>query len=68
VTKLFPSLTWGYNWLSTGIDVANTHFEYVPMLHSDGQEFVGRWKEDVSKAVGAGTKHVLSFNEPDQCG
>jgi hypothetical protein len=68
VTNLFPGLSWGYNWLSSGYKTAERGFEYVPMLHSDEHVFTSVWEKDVKASFEAGSRHILSFNEPDQCG
>lgn len=69
VIQNFPTLQWGYNWLSNGFRAARPgEFEYVPMLHSDEAVFTDIWEKDVAASVEAGAKHILSFNEPDQCG
>ncbi|KAF2651597.1 glycoside hydrolase family 128 protein [Lophiostoma macrostomum CBS 122681] len=60
-------VTWTYNWVSAS-NGASSGLEFVPMLHSTDAAFTGVWAADVKTAVKAGSTHVLSFNEPDQCG
>ena len=62
--------TWSYNWDSTVERGAEYLFEYVPMLHSNRPDHTGRWFANVDyyARLGPGATHVLSFNEPDQCG
>jgi hypothetical protein len=68
LTKLFgDKVSWCYNWGSYN-DVAGSNLEFVPMLHGSGPEFTNVWNDNVEKAIAAGSRNVLSFNEPDQCG
>ncbi|KAF2280513.1 uncharacterized protein EI97DRAFT_455402 [Westerdykella ornata] len=69
-------VAWIYNWwqLPEGPGqgpVGTPFWEYVPMLHSDRPDHTNTWFQNVEKCAGvnpAGAIHVLSFNEPDQCG
>jgi len=51
----FPAITWWYNW-SMGASGPATGIEFVPMTWG---------KADVPKAVPAGSKYLLTFNEPN---
>lgn len=68
LTDLFQAgkVSWMYNW-GSGTDAANTNLEYVPMLHSNRAEHTSKWNEDAGNAIKKGSKHIFSFNEPDQC-
>ncbi|KAM7206275.1 Glycosyl hydrolase catalytic core domain containing protein [Rhypophila sp. PSN 637] len=68
--ELLPSLlgqgskvTWTYNWGQ--YDDSKTDLEFVPMCWSDGKGFPATWKQNAQKAIDSGSKHLLSFNEPD---
>ena len=65
------AVTWAWNWKSKvgdwGFDGSIPNgIEYVPMLYdqASASAFVG----NVEAAIKTGTKHVLGFNEIDQCG
>ena len=60
---------WMYNWDSAPGNTDRKH-EYIPMLHSNRPDHTGAWNRNVGKRAqqGNGPIHVLSFNEPDQCG
>jgi len=65
------SVVWAWNWKSRegdwGFDgKIPDGVEYVPMLYdqASASSFVG----NVEAAIKSGTKHVLGFNEIDQCG
>ncbi|KAH7125623.1 hypothetical protein B0J11DRAFT_435127 [Dendryphion nanum] len=68
LTKLFPNgkVSWMYNWDSVSNGASGLNF--VPMLHSDLAVHTSRWNANLEKSVKAGSTHVFSFNEPDQCG
>lgn len=66
--------SWAYNWASDPTEGRNEAglpggIEYVPMLwglrddakHSD----IKNWVDHASKAIAAGSTHLLAFNEPD---
>jgi hypothetical protein len=65
---------WGYDWEARVCDSGADMFklpggcEFVPMLHDTSDMFVNAFKLDAPKAIDAGSKHLLSFNEPDHCG
>ncbi|KAF2016391.1 glycoside hydrolase family 128 protein [Aaosphaeria arxii CBS 175.79] len=61
--------TWMYNWASSFKGPAGP-YEFVPMLWSDAPSLTRDWfaNVDIYAKAGPGTTHVLSFNEPDQCG
>lgn len=60
---------WIYNWDSISPPY-DPQREFIPMLWSDHYDHTKRWWANVDKAakMGDGAIHVLSFNEPDQCG
>jgi hypothetical protein len=60
-------ISWAYNWVGSSPS-APSIFEYVPMLHSNESVFTNGWIANVDAAVANGSTHVMSFNEPDQCG
>lgn len=68
-------ISWAYNWASlpyssgqptTGFNPA---LEFVPILWSNAQGATSVWSANVKSCISQyGTKAVLAFNEPDQCG
>ncbi|PVI08173.1 glycoside hydrolase family 128 protein [Periconia macrospinosa] len=69
--NLFPGCNWGYTWEARVGDDNKYSLdgkEFVPMLHDGGAMFTGAWNDDVNKAIKAGAKNILSFNEPDEPG
>ena len=72
-TAAFKSspVSWGWNWKSKqgdwGFDgTIPSGMEYVPMLYDAAS--AGSFISNVELAIKSGTKHVLGFNEIDQCG
>lgn len=63
-TKSTAQLSWAYNWASatTGL---STVFEYVPMLWGLQSYHTSGWEAAANAALASGSKHFLSFNEPD---
>lgn len=64
---------WGYDWEARADNAPGFNLpggcEFVPMLHDDGDMFRNAWTSgDAKAAIAAGSKHILSFNEPDHCG
>jgi hypothetical protein len=66
---------WGYDWEAKVAQPGGAVVyklpggcEFVPMLHDLTPMFVNAWKDDAPLAIAAGSKHLLSFNEPDHCG
>ena len=64
-------ISWAWNWKSKpgdwGFDgTIPTGIEYVPMMYdlASAETFL----DNVEIAVDSGTRHVLGFNEIDQCG
>ncbi|KAF2198133.1 hypothetical protein GQ43DRAFT_379378 [Delitschia confertaspora ATCC 74209] len=55
---------WAYNWDSSRGDLDKS-IEYVPMLHDTLTVNTAKFRENVKKS---GATHIMSFNEPDQCG
>jgi hypothetical protein len=63
----YSQITWMYDWEGI-IDGHAIDLEYVPMLHDDQDMFTSAWADAVAFArQNYRTKHILSFNEPDQC-
>lgn len=60
-----PEVTWGYNWgsSSSGLTI---ELEYVPLLWGTGSDFTGSWSANAQAAINAGSKYLMSFNEPDE--
>ena len=56
--------SWAYNWDSTDNGVSSL-LEFVPMLWSDKEEHTSRWVSNVEAMIDNGSRHILSFNEPD---
>ncbi|KAF2878026.1 hypothetical protein BDV95DRAFT_8699 [Massariosphaeria phaeospora] len=73
ITKLFPApgskVSWMWNW-DSWTENAQDGYEYVPMLWSDHPDKTSQWEKHIDfwVHVGPGLTHVMSFNEPDQCG
>ncbi|KAL8963908.1 MAG: hypothetical protein Q9183_004857 [Haloplaca sp. 2 TL-2023] len=68
LTSKFDSANtgWLYNWDSAPGGEINGAKEFVPMLWNTSELYhTPNWASDVENAVGAGTKHILAFNEPD---
>ena len=65
LTSLFDGseVSWAYDWGSTGGAALPGYFEYVPMLW--GLNDVSYWFSAASSALSGGSRHLLSFNEPD---
>ncbi|KAK5455554.1 hypothetical protein LTR55_012096 [Exophiala xenobiotica] len=55
-------VTWGYDWTSQAGELP-LEIEYVPMLWGLGG--TSTWMSDATAAIEAGSRHLLSFNEPD---
>lgn len=53
---------WAYNWGSSPSDL-DSSISYVPMCW--GEKAFGHWAQDADAAISAGSKAILSFNEPD---
>jgi outer membrane biosynthesis protein TonB len=53
---------WAYNWGSSPSDL-DPSISYVPMCW--GEKAFGHWAQDAEAALAAGSKALLSFNEPD---
>lgn len=56
-------ISWVYNWAAGPGGAIVPGAEFVPMLW--GQDGVGAWPAAAAAAIASGSKHVLSFNEPD---
>lgn len=65
LTNAFASkgISWAYNWAAGPGGSILPGAEFVPMLW--GEKSVGAWAGAAASAIAAGSKHVLSLNEPD---
>ncbi|KAB8303810.1 hypothetical protein EYC80_005184 [Monilinia laxa] len=58
-------VSWAYNWGSSSGGLSASGIEYVPLLWGLTSTFTGAWNAAASSAISSGTKHLMSFNEPD---
>lgn len=58
-------VAWAYNWGSTSDGLSTSGIEYVPLLWGMKSTFTNAWSAAASSAIASGTKHLMSFNEPD---
>ncbi|KAL2421634.1 hypothetical protein ABEF95_007840 [Exophiala dermatitidis] len=56
-------ISWVYNWGASPDGTIVSGAEYVPLLW--GLSSTSAWASAASAAIASGSKHVLSFNEPD---
>ncbi|EXJ93201.1 hypothetical protein A1O3_01758 [Capronia epimyces CBS 606.96] len=56
-------ISWAYNWGAAPDGSILSGAEFVPLLW--GQNSISAWSSAVQSAISSGSKHVLSFNEPD---
>ncbi|KAH6670526.1 glycosyl hydrolase catalytic core-domain-containing protein [Halenospora varia] len=56
-------ISWAYNWASGSGGSLPSGVEFVPLCW--GQKSFANWAADAKKAIAAGSKHLLGFNEPD---
>jgi hypothetical protein len=65
LTDLFAGkgMSWAYNWAADPSGPIVLGAEYVPMLW--GLDKSTSWAKDVESAFSGGSRHALSFNEPD---
>ncbi|KEF50989.1 uncharacterized protein A1O9_12966 [Exophiala aquamarina CBS 119918] len=56
-------MSWAYNWAADPTGTIVTGAEYVPMLWGPDQSTT--WAALAAAAFSAGSRHALSFNEPD---
>lgn len=62
-------ITWMYDWEAVIDGTPISGLEYVPLLHSNQDWCTSGWSNNVANAQkNYDVSHVLSFNEPDQCG
>jgi hypothetical protein len=57
-------VSWAYNWGQTNANMG-VNLEFVPMLWGAGSGHTNSWVANANKAIAAGSKNLLSFNEPD---
>ncbi|EHY59895.1 hypothetical protein HRR83_009296 [Exophiala dermatitidis] len=56
-------ISWAYNWGASPDGTIVSGAEYVPLLW--GLSSTSAWASAASAAIASGSKHALSFNEPD---
>jgi hypothetical protein len=56
-------MTWAYNWGNSTDGAILSGLEFVPMLW--GLDCTSSWNTAAILAISSGSKHLLSFNEPD---
>jgi hypothetical protein len=56
-------MSWAYNWGNSPQGTIVSGAEYVPMLW--GLNSASSWNAAAKSAIASGSKHLLSFNEPD---
>ncbi|KAJ4325820.1 hypothetical protein N0V94_000381 [Neodidymelliopsis sp. IMI 364377] len=67
--KNYDQITWMYDWEAVIDGTPISGLEYVPLLHSNQDWCTSGWATNVAAAQkNYKVSHVLSFNEPDQCG
>jgi hypothetical protein len=57
------AISWAYNWGSSG--TVPSPWEYVPLLWGLSATFTSGWNAAATKAIAAGSTHLMSMNEPD---
>jgi hypothetical protein len=57
-------MTWAYNWGNSPNGTILSGLEFVPMLW--GLEYTSSWNTAANLSISSGSKHLLSFNEPDE--
>jgi len=60
-------VTWAYNWGSGTASIPSS-LDYSPMLWGLSSDNINGWTSAAEKAIAAGSKFLLSFNEPDYSG
>lgn len=60
-----PKITWCANWYSSAPPDLAGGKEFVPQNYGLESDKDGTWTKNAQKAAGAGTKHFLSFGEPN---
>ncbi|KAK3387679.1 glycosyl hydrolase catalytic core-domain-containing protein [Podospora didyma] len=60
-------VSWAYNW-GQWDDSGSIGVEYVPMVWGMTKGFPQSWSANARKCISKGSKHLLSFNEPDNGG
>ncbi|KAK4102616.1 glycoside hydrolase family 128 protein [Parathielavia hyrcaniae] len=56
-------VSWAYNWGQS--DDSGTDLEFCPMLWGLKLDFAQTWLANAQRAIDAGSRCLLSFNEPD---
>ncbi|TKX26739.1 hypothetical protein C1H76_0893 [Elsinoe australis] len=68
-------VTWTYNWYLAPCEGFpwvtscnhNPNLMHIPMLWGNNADLLSAWPSAVESALGNGTTHLMSFNEPDGC-
>ncbi|QSZ34123.1 hypothetical protein DSL72_005711 [Monilinia vaccinii-corymbosi] len=58
-------VSWAYNWGSSSSGLSASGIEFVPLLWGLKPTFTGAWSAAASSAIASGSRHLMSFNEPD---
>jgi len=62
----YPNVNWAYNWYSAeSSSNIYKNFEFIPMLWGNGSWATNVWDANVKASLATGSKHLMSFNEPD---
>ncbi|KAH6665724.1 glycosyl hydrolase catalytic core-domain-containing protein [Halenospora varia] len=61
-------ISWAYNWASIASEDFPADLEFIPMLWGSPQNGDNKeWMANAQLSLDRGSKHILSFNEPDSC-
>jgi len=58
-------ISWVYNWGNAPFGTVIPGVEFVPMMWGLKSDFASTWSSAAKAAIASGSKHLLSFNEPD---
>jgi hypothetical protein len=57
------AISWAYNWGNSA--TIPSGWEFVPLLWGLSSTFTSGWNAAATKAIAAGSTHLMSMNEPD---
>jgi hypothetical protein len=57
------AISWAYNWGNSA--TVPSGWEFVPLLWGLSSTFTSGWNAAATKAIAAGSTHLMCFNEPD---
>jgi hypothetical protein len=57
-------ISWGYNWGSSPSGLSDS-IKFIPTLWGTASMYTDSWSDNAKKAIGSGSTHLFSFNEPD---